>query len=193
VDVVVQGLGYSVPPIVQFSGGNGNVPSEELSSLRIPFIPAAAVARLNVFSVAVVNGGSGYSATPTVTLVGGLSFNDLTPGLAATVTATVVGGVITGFTVTSQGGNYTSVPQVVITDPTGTGAEGTAEMQVANIILTRPGKGYTSPPTVTLVPWFQVAFPSAGGSQAAPLRNLFTETIQTPALTQVRAALPVVT
>ncbi|MBI4785586.1 MAG: multicopper oxidase domain-containing protein [Chloroflexi bacterium] len=63
----------------------------------------------------VIDGGSGYSATPSVTLSGG-------GGTGATATATVVNGVITDIKFTSQGAGYTSAPTVTITDATGTGA-----------------------------------------------------------------------
>lgn len=53
-----------------------------------------------ITSIQLVNGGSGYSATPTVTITGG-------PGSAgATATAVVANGVITGITVTSPGTGY---------------------------------------------------------------------------------------
>jgi hypothetical protein len=62
-------------------------------------------------------GGSGYSATPTVTIAapgGG--------GITATATAVVVSGVITQILMTNWGTNYTSQPNVTITDGTGVGA-----------------------------------------------------------------------
>ena len=65
------------------------------------------------------SGGSGYSSSPTVTIVGG-------DGQNATATATVVGGVITGLTITNQGSGYLSAPIVSISDSTGVGADITA-------------------------------------------------------------------
>lgn len=73
-----------------------------------------------VLSVTLVTGGSGYSATPTVTISD--AYNT---GAGATATATVVGGIITGITLGTPGSNYT-VPVVTITDVTGTGASATA-------------------------------------------------------------------
>lgn len=67
-------------------------------------------------SVQMTAGGSGYSAAPTVTFIGGGASTQ------ATATAVVAGGVITGITVTNPGVGYTSAPTVTITDPTGTGA-----------------------------------------------------------------------
>jgi FtsP/CotA-like multicopper oxidase with cupredoxin domain len=75
---------------------------------------------INSLSYTVVSGGTGYSATPTVTI------NDLyATGTGATATATVVGGVITAIVPGAVGSNY-SAPTVVITDATGTGAVVTA-------------------------------------------------------------------
>ena len=71
-------------------------------------------------AIQLVDGGSGYSDTPTVTIT------DLYgTGSGATATANVVSGVITGITLTNSGTNYTA-PIVTITDATGTGATATA-------------------------------------------------------------------
>jgi FtsP/CotA-like multicopper oxidase with cupredoxin domain len=75
-------------------------------------LPAGPVA-----TVTVVDGGTGYSATPTVT-VDDAYVASFTP---ATVTATVAGGVITGFTIVDGGSGYMA-PVVTITDSTGTSA-----------------------------------------------------------------------
>lgn len=61
--------------------------------------------------VIVINGGSGYSANPTLTFAAN-------SGSAAT--ATVVNGVITAVTVTNAG--YSSTPSITVTDSTGSGA-----------------------------------------------------------------------
>jgi FtsP/CotA-like multicopper oxidase with cupredoxin domain len=77
-------------------------------------LPAGPIA-----TVTVVDGGTGYSATPTVTINDAyLPAGSFTP---ATVTATVTAGVITGFTISSPGSGYMA-PVVSITDTTGTGA-----------------------------------------------------------------------
>ncbi len=65
-------------------------------------------------------GGSGYSATPTVTIA-----DVYGTGSGATASATVVGGVITALTLTNAGTGY-SAPIVFIDDPTGVGAAATA-------------------------------------------------------------------
>jgi FtsP/CotA-like multicopper oxidase with cupredoxin domain len=80
-----------------------------------------------VGTVTVVDGGTGYSATPSVTVND--AYLPAPPALGAftpaTVTATVAGGVITGFTIVDPGAGYMA-PVVSITDATGTGALGDA-------------------------------------------------------------------
>ena len=66
-----------------------------------------------IASITVDSGGSGYSATPVVTIE-----DVYFTGSGATATATVTGGVITGITVTSPGTGY-SAPVVIISDATG--------------------------------------------------------------------------
>lgn len=64
--------------------------------------------------ISVVNGGTGY-VNPLVTITGG-------GGSGAAATATIDGaGVITGFTITNSGSNYTSAPTISITDNGGPG------------------------------------------------------------------------
>lgn len=83
----------------------------------------------SIVSITVDDGGTGYSANPTVTISdpdfpsGGV--NDPN-GAQATATATVQGGIITGINVTYGGAGYFQ-PTVTIEDDTGTGAEATVD------------------------------------------------------------------
>lgn len=82
-----------------------------------------------IVSIAVSNGGSGYSASPTVTIA------EVDGGTGATAEATVVGGVLTAITVTAAGSGYTA-PTVTITDGTGSGALAAANVgDVANAYI----------------------------------------------------------
>ena len=85
-----------------------------------------------IYRYVVTNGGTGYAAAPTVTVVG--------DGTAALATATVAGGVVTGVTVavsgsgfnTNAGSNY-SVANVTFTPVSGgTGAVARAVLSPAN-------------------------------------------------------------
>jgi hypothetical protein len=71
-------------------------------------------------SIILINGGSGYSSAPVVTIYG--------DGTGATATADVLNGVITDIRITNSGRNYTQA-LVAITDTTGTGASATATLK----------------------------------------------------------------
>jgi hypothetical protein len=81
---------------------------------------------VKVQSITITNGGSGYSAPPTVTIA-----ND-GGGTGATAVAVVQGGVVTSVTITNGGNGYTSAPTVSFTnaagDTTGAGAAGYANI-----------------------------------------------------------------
>jgi hypothetical protein len=70
----------------------------------------------NIYTINVVNGGSGYTTVPTVTLNGG-GF-----AIQATATATIANGRVSAITVVTPGSFYTSAPTVSIVGTTGTGA-----------------------------------------------------------------------
>ncbi len=72
-----------------------------------------------IASVAVTNGGSGYTSAPTVT------FDSFEIGSGASATATVSGGVVTAVTVTNGGSGYIENPTVIFSGP-GTGATANA-------------------------------------------------------------------
>ncbi|MBJ6725979.1 fibronectin type III domain-containing protein [Geomesophilobacter sediminis] len=105
-------------------------------------------------TIAVQNGGSGYTTPPAVTITG----TSTTPATAtATITnvvdtLTLTGGGVTGVTVTTQGSGYTAAPTVSFTGGGGgTGAAATANMVSGlSLTLTNGGTGYTTAPTVTI-------------------------------------------
>ena len=68
-----------------------------------------------ITGIKVVNGGSGYTAVPTVQITGG-------GGTGATATATVSAGKVSAIAVTSGGSGYTTMPAVTISGGGGTGA-----------------------------------------------------------------------
>lgn len=79
---------------------------------------------IEVRSIAVTSGGSGYTSIPTVTITGG-------SGEGATAAAAVTDGAVTSITVTNGGDNYTAAPKVTISDPdqaSGTRATATATL-----------------------------------------------------------------
>ena len=87
----------------------------------------------SISSITVTLGGSGYSATPTVTIStpdapGGTASNP--GGLQATAVATVTSGTITSISLTQAGSGYFQ-PTVTITDTTGVSA--TAKAVIAGV------------------------------------------------------------
>lgn len=66
---------------------------------------------IEVRSISVTNGGSGYTSIPTVTITGG-------SGSGATAAAVISdAGVVTAITVTDGGDDYTTAPTITISDP----------------------------------------------------------------------------
>jgi hypothetical protein len=143
------GTGYTSPPTVAFSGGTGGVQATGTSRLKV------------VGSVTITTGGTGYSVGNVLTVVGG-------SGTAATLTvSTVSTGVITAVTITTAGA-YSTIPTnaastTVNTGP-GAGATVTLGYGVGSIVLTQPGAGYLTAPTI--------AFSGGGGTSAAATATL---------------------
>ena len=76
-----------------------------------------------VKTIAVTNGGTGYTTAPTVTVTG--------TGTGTIATATVTSGVVTAITITYVGSGYTAAPTVTLTVGGGTGATATAALYAA--------------------------------------------------------------
>lgn len=110
-----------------------------------------------VVSVAVSNGGSGYTVAPAVVFA-------TTNGSGAVATANLTGGVVTSITVTTGGAYNGSTTASFAGGVGGTGAvagavtlgspvtagTGTTTGQLTAIARTNAGSGYTSPPDVTI-------------------------------------------
>tara|TARA_B100001093_G_scaffold277143_1_gene264872 strand:+ start:8909 stop:9991 length:1083 start_codon:yes stop_codon:yes gene_type:complete len=80
---------------------------------------------IEIRSISITNGGSGYTTTPTITISGG-------DGTGATVQAvTLSSGVITSILLSNKGSGYTAAPTITISDPDtagGTTATATATL-----------------------------------------------------------------
>ena len=149
-----QALG-GVDDVTLVSGSTGyNTPSVEFGLPDIPLAPAGAGVRATgsvtmdasgvITSVTVQNPGFGYYSAPTVSILdAGAPF-----GSPAVVTSTIN---VTQIDVTVGGAGYDSVPDVTITDATGTGTGATATATVAvlgavtDVIVDTPGAGYLTP------------------------------------------------
>jgi hypothetical protein len=98
-----------------------------------------------VGNINITNGGTGYSATPTVTIQA--------PGQAVAGTPVLTAGEIASIPLLSGGSGYTVAPTITITGGGGTGAVATATLTngvVTGIVITSGGTGYTSSPTINI-------------------------------------------
>lgn len=71
----------------------------------------------NIITITIVNGGGGYSSSVGLVIT---PPDDLANGVQATATCTQTNGVITTANITNPGSGYTTAPQVLINDGTGT-------------------------------------------------------------------------
>ena len=83
----------------------------------------------------VVNGGSGYTSAPTVTITPAAGN---TPTTAAVATAVVQGGQVVGFNVTNHGVGYTAAPTIALTGGGGSGAVAAASPAWSPVLITVP-------------------------------------------------------
>lgn len=116
-----------------------------------------------VSSVTITNGGSGYTAAPTVT------FSPPTTGTTATGTATIENGSVTAITITDPGSGYTSTPTVTISAPT-TGVTATATATLGSS-LNGIASNYANP---TGKLYFFATTTSANISQYTAIKSLVT-------------------
>jgi hypothetical protein len=118
------GIGYSAPPVISVSGGNGD-----------GAVVSAVVSAGRITAFEVIRSGSGYTAIPAITI---------DSGSGAAAIATLRPTVVDSIEITYDGdGSYSTIPSINIT-PIGYGATaGTVTMIVANATITNSGSGYT--------------------------------------------------
>tara|TARA_R110000796_G_scaffold252584_1_gene388172 strand:- start:47315 stop:51787 length:4473 start_codon:yes stop_codon:yes gene_type:complete len=129
------GSGYLNAPAVQFSNPNAEqaIATAEIGSGG------------SLSGIQIVNGGKGYSSTPTVIIQGG--------GIkAAQATAYLE---VSGITIGTKGTGYSQAKPPVVSIQSGGGSGATAEATVADdgsisVQLISSGQGYTSVPTVSI-------------------------------------------
>lgn len=152
IDLTNQGIQYTSVPTVTITDSTG--------------VGATAVARIGqsvINGITIVSGGQNY-VSPILTVTGG-------GGAGALLQPIVSNGVISSVEIVSGGQGYTSVPTIVIEDPTGTGANLTALLSgspVLGIDVTNGGLGYTNP---------SVAITGGGGAAATAVAVVETGVI----------------
>jgi len=114
----------------------------------------------SVGQLALISGGSGYTAAPGVVLSAPNDAN----GIQAVAVATVAANVVTSITLTEAGSGYTQAPTVSFFGGGGSGANAVASIVTfatgtVSIAVTNPGDNFTSAPTVSIT--------GGGGTNAA--------------------------
>jgi hypothetical protein len=125
VNITSPGVDYAYAPRVEFVGGNGTGAAG-----------TAVVSGGRVVGINLTSGGTGYTAQPTINFISGSD---------ATAYATIANGIITGFTVTDGGHDFSGAPRVIITSSNGGGATATATVsggQITAIAVGNGGSGY---------------------------------------------------
>ena len=141
------GYGYLTPPSVFITPA----PAGGVDATAVAITTTRGGAHA-VKEIILTNAGSGYVTPPNITFVSGSGV-----GAAATASIETVSKGVIDFTITAEGGGYTSAPIVAIsTAPVGgINATAVAVLDETNNILsslriTNPGAGYTVAPTVTI-------------------------------------------
>jgi len=114
----------------------------------------------SVGQLALISGGSGYTAAPGVVLSAPNDAN----GIQAVAVSTVANNVVTSITLTEAGTGYTQAPTVSFFGGGGSGASAVASIVTfatgtVSIAVTNPGDSYTSAPIVSIT--------GGGGTNAA--------------------------
>jgi Bacterial cadherin-like domain len=113
----------------------------------------------------VINGGSGYTSAPTVTIGAPTGIAGVTSAQAS-ATAVVNGGVVVGFSVTNHGAGYTSAPTVTITGGGGSGTVAAAAPAWSPVQITVPAGTTTAPASLTINLTNSLSFTPAEGGTA---------------------------
>jgi len=129
---VVTGYGYTVAPTVTITGGGG-------TGATATAVLGSGTTAGQVVRYIITNSGTGYTSAPIVTITAPSG----TGGLSAILPV-------------EFGSGYTVAPAVIISGGGGTGASATAILgtgirsgQVVDYVITNPGAGYTSAPTIS--------------------------------------------
>ncbi|HSD03703.1 MAG TPA: hypothetical protein VLB81_15100, partial [Gaiellales bacterium] len=151
VTLTTQGTGYTFPTVsFDLPDDPGGTQAAGHAVCAAPYpdcqLPAGSTDTLTVTSVVVDDPGTGYASAPGVAVLNGTLTDPipLDPAGHEAVARTAL--TISSIVVETSGANY-SRADVVITDPTGTGATATAQLDngvISAIVLKKGGSGYIS-------------------------------------------------
>lgn len=151
VDINTVGTGYTQSPLLVVS-----LPGNPMGT------QAEVVANLvdgRVTTIDVVESGSGYTITPSITIYHNVGVGIYGEQASATIT---MGYSVTDFIMINNGLGYTSRPNVTVNSPAGSGASGQAVLSgyVSDVVLTDGGSGYICPPQAL------TSYPETGNNEA---------------------------
>ncbi|HEX5917491.1 MAG TPA: hypothetical protein VFY76_06525, partial [Nocardioides sp.] len=133
------GSGYTMPTV------DFDLPDDPDGTIARAHVPPDGLTPEGVVtSVVLDDPGSGYSHAPDVVIRNGTLADPINGATEATVTTTLQ---LVGMSITNPGADYTSPPDVTITDPTGTGSGALVTARtdlgaIRSIALTEPGAGF---------------------------------------------------
>lgn len=133
------GSGYTMPTV------DFDLPDDPEGTIAKAHVPPDGLTPDGVVTTVVLDDpGSGYSHAPNVVIRNGTLADPINGATEATATTTLQ---LVGMSITNPGADYTSAPDVTITDPAGagTGAQVTARTDlgaIRSIALTEPGAGF---------------------------------------------------
>ena len=135
IDILNAGQNYDAasPPNITISANEGTGAQ------------ASVVVNGSIDSIEVIEGGSGYTTSPLVSIVGG-------GGSGASATAIVTRGSVSRILINDGGTGYTSRPEINIVGGAGSGAEAVAQVRgpIQSITIDNGGEGYVKKPEVSL-------------------------------------------
>ena len=155
IDLVNDGTGYTLPPLV----GISSAPTNGINATAVAIMTSrSGQTGQSIDRIELTNPGFGYTVTPTVTIRSQNAFG--TGGIA---TAIIANGTLATPTINQPGASYGVVPNVKINPvglDTNIGIGSTAQAiaivntlgQVASIRYSFAGVGYTATPTITIDP-----------------------------------------
>lgn len=140
-----KGSGYTRHPSVALSRAVGDTTGDPSTSRVLAYLVPSAIQTIQI-----VNGGSGYTTAPTITVV---PDGDEDTAVTAVATCTVSGGIINSVTLKFEG-HYTRTPTVTVT-PTNGGAGAILRAflyptPISRYLVDRPGTAWQLAPVVTV-------------------------------------------